>query len=268
MKQVIKFVRDALKRHPGSTFDKDIQKMRQMALKEGLQINPVGAGDRKTALPGSWRNVGITNGSCAPGCQFLPKEEGGNGDCYVLKGDKTAMSNKRATPELERSLMSAAIAMLAAADKGEVARLHVAGDFFRGGRIDYRYITGLRRISQIIRSHYKQDVVGYTYCHDASVEHFAKYKAALRRNGIRVRNSDHNIPDGAIIWEHDKMDALRIAFPENKYVKCLYQVNKEKTCVKCRMCWDEKYEGCVVVFHPDNSSTLKRQPSRSLPVLQ
>ena len=126
---------------------------RQLAACLDLPMNPIGAGNAKTATASTYRPVGA---SCPP-CPFETT-------CYALRG-LVRFHQERATTDCRASLTASALAMIAAWKAGTLARLHVSGDFIKDGLIDDEYIYGLAELGQLLHEFMgSTPVLAWSYC--------------------------------------------------------------------------------------------------------
>lgn len=206
----------------------------------GVEPNPVGVGNAKTELPGTYRPVGA---SCPSTCALL-----GSG-CYAQKGH-VALAQNRAKVDLDKDLGAAALAMVAASKlpTPKPARLHVSGDLLKQGELDSAYIAGLQLLAPSIPSKSPVKAYGYTHAKGPEVtEAIQDLKAA----GIVIRPSldDKPEPGGAFVAEKGfrNFQELKLANPDTKLVKCREQVDGT-SCANCGICWDAKTASHCVIF--------------------
>ena len=228
--------------------------MRALAKGAG-KTNPVGDGNGKTALPSTYRPVGKT---CPPGCRFLqpppfnPRypRRAGSPTCLALFG-KTGKHQANASEDAAPSLRAAAVAMIAAAQDGDPARLHVGGDLGQTWTQAAPYIDGLIQISRFIRDIAgdpdRATAFGYTHLDDHPTLQL------LWSEGLFFRRSDRSGHMGALTGSHDNR-------PKGTF-KCLEQVSPWSpsnpdgfTCASCRMCWTHPKN--PVIFKPARGNFL------------
>lgn len=212
-----------------------IQKGRALLRKEGFEPNPVGAGNKKTGLPGTYRPVGA---SCPSSCALL------GAGCYAQKGN-VALAQKRAEVELTRDLSSAALGMAVAKHtQAGPCRLHVSGDLLRDGSADREYMAGLADIAKQIDNPSGTSAYGYTHAgedtiSEAELWHLASVGIRIRRSLDKAEDMDENT---AIVAERNfanfgeikgiaKRKGLKVA-------KCREQLDGT-SCAECKLCWEK-----------------------------
>lgn len=219
---------------------------RKWRKKHGVQSDPMGVGNKKTGVPSTYREVGPT---CPATCPWLD-----NG-CYA-QGGRTALQSMAASDETERSLFAAAGAMAIAAKLGTVARLHVSGDFLRGGKVDAEYVFGLLDIGQELQGRGYPGVRAWAYTH-IPPETFEPYREILE-GVVEVLYSDQEVAGGAMVWEHSRIDELRSRNPETTVVKCLAQTTDgRRDCKSCGICWTAREANQLIVFDPHGGQQKK-----------
>lgn len=233
----------------------NIEVLRTLAKGFGLASNPVGGGNKKTHLPGNYRPVGA---SCPSSCPYLPDEKG-KSQCYALRAHVN-IAQKRSSTDLEKSLTSAAIVMISAANTGTHARLHVSGDFFIGDKLDIGYLDGLTAIGKLIhRLTGVLKVRAYSYTHAKSVADLRRI-AKLKEVGIVVLQSDSIVKGGAIIADWDKLPELRKKHKGLHIAKCPAQMppvrtrqgtERKASCATCDLCVTAEERGICIAFKPD-----------------
>lgn len=211
---------------------------RALAHDLGLPCNPVGAGNIKTGTPGTYRPVGPT---CPP-CQVVDA-------CYAKFGP-TRFHQERSSPDSTPSLTAALIAMIAAAKLGTLARLHIAGDIYQDGDIDFMYVFGLAELAKRIKreANIGQPYIAWTYTH-APKQRFERLRVLLQTSGISVLYSSRPEPGGAMVWPFDDLVALARKHPRLNLVPCKAQLTKI-TCKDCMLCFDAHEQGRTIVFDP------------------
>lgn len=211
-------------------------------------VNPVGAANSKTGLPGTYRPVADT----CPDCPLK-----GNG-CYAQSG-RVYLSQVRASALTDSSLRAATLGMVQAARYGLPARLHVSGDFLSvDGTVDVAYVDGLCAISEAIRAHYgDKRITAYTYTHIKGFEPFA---ARLEASGIRVRFSGSTGINGAFVVAPNTPKGYSTMARTMGATWCPNQAAKENgaatapTCADCKLCWVRERP---IMFSPDKGTGAK-----------
>lgn len=220
--------------------EKAIKKGRKALQDAGFNPNPVGAGNSKTELPGTYRPVGK---SCPSSCALL------GAGCYAQKG-RVALAQVRAETDLSRDLSSAGLAMTVAVEtEAGPARLHVAGDMLREGALDKPYMEGLKEMAKAVRKNGKairpNTTMAFGYSHaNLSEEDLSSFRDA----GIVIRPSLDKAPapGGAFVAEKDfsNFKEIKLANPGVKVAKCREQL-EGISCAKCRLCW-ERTDLCIL----------------------
>lgn len=185
------------------------QRGRAAAVALGVTPNPIGGGNSKTDLPGSYRPTGPT---CPPGCPWLDQKRAasehssfdetvkrdGKGGCYTQTGN-VALHQRRASVETRESAFAAFIAMVTAALTGVPARLHVSGGFAKpDGGVDAEYIDALCAGASFVGRKYKRELVAFTYTAFSDAV-FDEYRARLADAGIRVLSSNSRQAGGSLV---------------------------------------------------------------------
>ncbi len=215
---------------PKQRADALVQKMRGDA-------NPVGVGDEKTGVPGTYRPVGPT---CPDSC---PQAEA----CYATSGN-VAIHQANSSADIERSVRAAAIAIVAAYRSGlPAARLHVSGDFGRTDDEVDAYCRALLKMLAAFRR--KLDVpqgriVAWSYTHHPRV--VSRWLGLLKAAGVHVRRSDHVGPNGAIVLPFDRVVQAR-RDTGMRIAKCPAQIS-DVDCAACTLCWTRP--DVVIAFDP------------------
>jgi len=211
---------------------------RQLAACLDLPMNPIGAGNAKTATASTYRPVGA---SCPPCCPFETT-------CYALRG-MVRLHQERATTDCLASLSAAALAMIAAWKAGTLARLHVSGDFMTDGVIDDEYIYGLAELGQLLHEYIDdKPTLAWSYTH-ISQEDFEPYRLVLKAAGIEVLYSGSFAVGGAVVWPFEDVDELREAYPTQTFAKCRFDLDGT-LCRDCGLCPDAWQERLTIVFNP------------------
>lgn len=204
------------------TADGSLNRMRAL----GTGLNPVGAGDEKTGVPGTYRPVGPT---CPDSC--AQKEA-----CYALVGN-VALHQRRSDADPVKGARTALAAVIAAHVGGHsAARLHVSGDF---GRTDdevdayARALLGALRAARIVTG--RTGVMAWTYTHHPRVR---RWVGLLKAAGLHVRYSDVNGPNGAIVVDRFSAGTMARVRAEGtaSVAKCPAQL-RNTTCDACTLCW-------------------------------
>lgn len=238
--QIVETLEKAFANKQGRNQDYYIKTGREALRQEGFEPNPVGVGNRKTELPGTYRPVGA---SCPKTCALL-----GEG-CYAQKG-RVNMVQVRAEVNLAKDLSSAGLAMATAANmaKPGPARLHVSGDLLKNGELDQDYIDGLVEMAPKVSSESPVKAYGYTH---AKGEEARKAISRLKSAGIVIRQSldDKPAPGGAFVAEKNFSNfiELKMANPGVPMAKCREQVDGT-SCANCGICYEEKYDKVCVIF--------------------
>jgi len=227
-----------------------VQSLRRVVMAMGITPNPIGLDNGKTALPSTYRPVGVT---CWSGCAYL-----GNG-CFA-EGGNVRLHQRRSGSELTRSLTSVAIGLVAAATLGTLCRLHVSGDFGIHDAVDPEYVTGVALVAAEVRRRFKlTEAIAFTYTH-FTPEVFEPYRVELANAGVEVMYSDHAVAGGAMVlgskWEG--LAELRAAHPELTVAKCLAQTS-DNTCLSCNkgtpLCAVARSKNILIVFAAHGSRT-------------
>lgn len=268
-------IKGAIKRNRKRTAHTLIQTGRKALQKAGIEIGPCGAGNVKTALPATYREVGAT---CPLACQFHPDhyDKPGLSPCYALHGNV----NLHQQVAGEDALKSASTALLAmSARQAEIAharnicetrrdfvkrvgnervgaRLHVSGDFVKDGVVDVDYIELLCEAADMVRKHFNvKGCVAYTYTHLPAAE-FEVWRLLLKAHGIEVTYSkDDPKPEvlsggSAVVWRHAQLDELKALAPAwLNVVPCPAQKRDDWTCSRCTLC-SVGNSKTVVAFDP------------------
>lgn len=226
-----------------------IRKGRKALRDAGFEPSPVGVGNSKTELPGTYRKVGKT---CHVGCSLL-----GNG-CYAQKGHVNIAQN-RATGGIENDLAAVTLAVLTAwfhsPEKLVPARLHVSGDILKeGNQIDEEYVAGLVAVGRAVRAlGVSSPVVAFLYSHaPQELLQALRVKERLAEVGIFLRRSldeaEGDLEGTALVVDtFEEVASLREQFPNIKFIKCLEQL-ADIPCAKCKVCFQEKTERACVLF--------------------
>lgn len=209
-------------------------KIRALLARLNLQADPWGVGNSKTGSPNSYRPFGPDgNGTCAASCPYHR-----DGTCYAEHGH-CGMAARRATGELERSLLAACAVIVLAAVYGKIARLHTSGDAYRPGKqaLDREYLAGLATVLATLREIGYAPVVG-TYTHLVGKD-FAEYKAWALEHGVTLWASDRWVPGGAVVVEPGtSAREVRKRNPSLHLITCPAQVKGSGvTCDRCRACY-------------------------------
>ncbi len=220
---------------------------RRTAKRLGLACNPLGAGTSKLGLAGNYRPVGET---CPSSCPLLNK------GCYAQQG-QVAMQARRASSDVMASLTSAAIVMACAARYRQIARLHVAGDFYTpAGHLDLEYLCGLINLGTRLRSQLGHSApLAYTYTHG---EDMGVWTLLLKKAGVVVRQSGVPGHGGCVVEPFDGLPALRAAYPDLTFARCRAQLDEITQCRDCKLCWER--EDLTIVFSPHGSQKRKVIP--------
>ncbi len=241
---------DYLCHSPMTTPAMMVKRGRVRARRLGLDCNPVGTANKKTCVPSTYRPVG-------PTCPPCPYDE----TCYARHGT-VRWQQKRASDQSLPSLVSAAIAIVAAARHKILARLHVSGDVFCDGTVDAIYVYGLAEIARHVREKLGiTSEVAWTYTH-APPSVFELYRLLLEGAGICVLYSDHVQPGGAVVWPFDDLETLRGQHPDALLVKCREQLDGTP-CRWCGLCWRARADGLTIVFDPHGGGAKALRASLS-----
>lgn len=238
--QIIETLNKAFANKPNRTQKFYIEEGRKALRSAGFEPNPVGVGNSKTELPGTYRPVGL---SCPKTCALL------DSGCYAQKG-RVNMVQVRAETVLSRDLSSAGLAMMTAANmaKPGPARLHVSGDLLKDGTLDLDYIKGLAEIAPKVSSVSPVKAYGYTH---AKGEEARKAISELKAAGIVIRPSldDKPAPGGAFVAKKNFSNflELKMANPGVPMAKCREQLDGT-SCANCGICYEEKYDKVCVIF--------------------
>lgn len=224
-----------------------LHQLRIHALRHG-PVAPVGEGNRKTDLPGTYRPVGVT---CPSSCPALGKF------CYA-QGGHVGMIQRRSSDEADAAVMAAIVAITSALKRGTVARLHVSGDFAREDKVDMAYVNAISAACSELRALSGQDIVAYTYTH----LHDGKWVQRLRDSGCAVRMSDSRSPNGAIIVrdrEHAReVRQLEFEPAGTKLAVCPAQLG-DITCRACKLCWERP--DITIAFLPEGVNKAETRRS-------
>jgi len=210
----------------GRSLEQGIASGKRLFARLSLEVAPLGAGNSKTQVPSTYRPVGKT---CPSSCPWLD-----NG-CYAQQGH-VRLVEKRSASEALPSIRSAALAMVVARHNKRLARLHVSGDFLEDGIVSMAYVTGLLAVAaEIHRLLPGREELAWSYTH-LSQEEFGVSHRELQAAGILVLWSEQHRDGGAVVWEHARIQELRKAHPELRYVKCRAQLQDEVSCASCDLC--------------------------------
>lgn len=271
MIEVFKAIHEEMRRGATSTM---VTRGRRVAESQGVKPNPVGLGNGKTDLPGTYRPVGP---SCPASCPWL--DEGiaqrshgwervrsalaVRGGCYAQRGN-VAIHERRAVSEVNASVVAAFIAMVAGARTGAPTRLHVSGDFAaQDGSVDVAYIEGLCKAARFVSRKYREAFQCFTYTAFED-ETFEPYRVRLARAGIVVLSSNTLQAGGTILRPSFKelraQRALIEAQSGAKLLLCLAQLtDKAVTCRECIRttggCLKAKERGFIIGFEADGNTT-------------
>jgi hypothetical protein len=220
---------------------------RELAFDLNLPVAPVGVGNTKTGTASTYRPVGAT---CPSTCPYLGK------GCYAEHGLVT-IHERRAPKTSLASVVSAAIAIIAAVKCDALARLHVSGDFYVDGRLDETYLTELIEVSETIQGLTNTSLLAWTYTH-APPEEMDGWRERLHAAGVVVLYSDRVEPGGAVIWPFRSFRTLQDLFPLLTLVRCPAQLTGT-TCRECRLCPEARNRGLTIVFDPHGRHRQKLQ---------
>jgi len=208
-----------------STKTKAVKAQNRLAyVRKGIETNPAGDRNSKTASLGTYRPVGVT---CPESCPYLNK------GCYAQAG-RCALAANRASADPKKSVLALVAALLAS--RGEPVRLHVSGDFAFENNVQVEYIDLLVRSLKYLQFRdIPVTVWTYTAC-DLTPEQLSDLKSA----GVHVRRSgvDTNVA---------------LVAPKGSF-QCPAQTGKKESCSECKLCWTVKRQ---VNFIPHSTLASK-----------
>lgn len=227
----------------------------------GMPLNPVGAGNLKTGGPSTYRPITGARSTCPPGCPL--RNEDGTSVCYGTVG-RVKLHETNSTDSLDASLNAAAVAMVAGARHGQTARLHVTGDFCRGGQLDVAYVAGLASAAWDIQTHFGVPYLAWSYEHLQGPERFRfnTWRKLLMDSGVVVRMSDHYGPLGAVVLDHAEVNTVA-AQTGARLIACPAQAASDHsvTCQTCTLCWTAPK--ATIVFTPHTAYIAEVQKRAS-----
>jgi hypothetical protein len=210
---------------------------RELAADLNLPCIPVGAGNSKTGVPGTYRPVG-------PSCPSCPLDAG----CYARFGP-VGLHQARASIDALAGATAAAIAIIAALRMGTAARLHVSGDFYANGQLSTEYLGWLIHCAAVIQKNFQVATpVAWSYTHVDRVE-FEPWRLKLAEVGIEVLYSGQPSCGGAVVWPHDRLAELRSDHPRLSIVACPAQT-RSLNCRDCGLCWNAWSKQLCIAFDP------------------
>lgn len=212
-----------------------IEEARRVARTEfDVDPNPIGIRNRKVGGVSTYRKLGDT----CPECVYAKI-------CYAY-GFPSNIHGHKARAEALPSLFSAAIGAAFVDRFGTIIRLHTTGGFARpGGAVDEEYVEGLVALGSAVNV---DEPWAYSFTH-FTVEEFYSAQQRLSHVGIEVLYSDVPVVGGAVVWDHEEIEELRVLFPHIRWSKCRYQVDKTP-CVECKLCLNARDLEIGIVFHP------------------
>ncbi len=228
---------------------------RKYCKENNIKLNPFGNGNRKTAVPSTYRKVGET---CPSSCPYL-------GTVCLAQKFLVDMQAKRAHDEWMPAFVTMTICALVAVANGIKAREKVSGDFYKNGsELDLDYISSLITLGQWLKKNLKNydGVYGWTYTH-IDPEEIGEYIVALEAAGLKVLTSDRLVAGGAIITEYKDVPKLR-KHTDVKLIKCLAELSDNYSCRNCDLCSQAKDMNACIVFKAKDKKTIKHSPFAGL----
>ena len=204
-------------------------KAREYFANKGLPVNPMGCGNAKTGLPGSYRPTGCgKNGSCPPNCPYADK------GCFGQGGTPAALQAMRASVKIEAAtnayLTCTVISWL---HFQAPHRANVTGDLCREGMLDWDLCQAMIECSEALRECLEGiDITGYLYTHADELDDWTRQR--MLDAGCIVLRSDRLEPGAAVVYPLDEIPALREK-TSVRLVECP-AFRRGATCRSCQLC--------------------------------
>jgi hypothetical protein len=200
----------------GGTVRTRIDRMRAAFRKEDIEPNPIGYENRKTGVCTTTRPAGD---SCPSHCPLWE-------ECYAKSGPQ-GIHSRRSTTELQASLASVAMALVAEPERQ--VRLHASGDFLevKDGPIQWDYVEGLMDMGRLHLERHPREAAGWTY----TQVHSPKLLMLMRAGGWSILCSENRFSPGNTFVA----DSLEEVKRQNGRA-CLEQVAKKASCADCLVC--------------------------------